>query len=77
MTPGARVRDVSERLIAYGDHLVTLGLEGDALDVYAVSELIFFDDRREWIAQAASESHCIAVSWAYVVACALYDEVQS
>ena len=77
MKVGAKVHDVSERLVAYGDHLVTLGLEGEALDVYAVSELVFFDDRREWTAQAAEESRSVAVAWAYVVACALYDGVQS
>ena len=81
---------VSERLASYADHLKTLGLDVEEKQVRDVASCVVFIDPNEWEFHASIfddsrpmfESDDIrrrtdAAAWAYLVACALYDGVQS
>lgn len=84
------IRQVGERLLSYADHLSSIGLEAEADEVDEVASDIACEPREDWAFHAdVIDSHrsvdddeetrdrTDAAVWAYLVACALYDGVQS
>lgn len=84
------IRQVSERLSSYATHLASIGLCAEADEVANVSVDVMFEPTADWAFHAdVIDSHrsvdddeetrdrTDASVWAYLVACALYDGVQS
>lgn len=83
-------RQISERLVSYAEHLESLGLVAEADETRDIADSILFESPDEWDFHAdVIDSHrCVdddeetrdrtdASAWAYLVACALLEGVQS
>lgn len=84
------VREISKRLASYACGLSLAGLEAEADEVSNISVDIVFESREDWGFHAdvidchrsvdddeETRDRTDAAIWAYLVACALYDGVQS